>query len=96
MDDEEFPTIPAILSLKELCLPTKVLKSALNKTIHCTSPNDTRPIFDGILFKAEENLINFVATDTHRMAVFSYPIDNRVEVNAVIPSKAGQGHGQRL
>ena len=88
MDDEEFPTIPAILTLKELCLPTKVLKSALNKTIHCTSPNDTRPIFNGILFKAEENLINFVATDTHRMAVFSYPIDNRVEVNAVIPSKA--------
>jgi len=88
MDDEEFPAIPAIGNLKELCLPTKVLKIALNKTIHWTSPNDTRTIFDGILFKAEENLINFVATDTHRMAVFSYQINNRVEVNAVLPSKA--------
>ncbi|MCO1599851.1 DNA polymerase III subunit beta [Desulfosporosinus nitroreducens] len=88
LDSEDFPAIPAILNPKELRLPTKALKTALNKTIHCTSSDDIRPVFSGVLFKAKENLINFVATDTHRMAVLSRHIEESVEVNAIVPSKA--------
>lgn len=88
LDSEDYPAIPEISEPKELFLPTKTLKTGLNKTAHCTTSDDRRPVFTGVLFKAKENLINFVATDTHRLAVLSRRIEESIEVAAVIPGKA--------
>ena len=88
MDPEEFPESPEISDAKELQLPTKVLKTALSKTLFSTSSNDNRPVFTGVLFKVSEGNIDFVTTDTFRLTKFNYPIEDAPEITAIVPSRA--------
>lgn len=88
MDAEEFPSLPVISDAKELTIPSKILKAALTKTQFVVSTDDRRPVFTGVLFKASQGNVDFVATDTHRLAKFSHWIEGLIEIHAIVPSKA--------
>lgn len=50
-------------------LDSKTILNSLEKTVFCTCDEPTRYQMNGILFKAENNVLNITATDTKRLAL---------------------------
>lgn len=88
LDHDGFPEMPVILGVTEMYIQTKILKTALVKTVFSSSSDDNRPIFTGILFKVSNGNIDFVATDTHRLSRLNYPTDFSGDIKAVVPGGA--------
>lgn len=91
-DGADFPRIPeAAGSEDQLTLPAFVLSAAINKTIFATSKDELRPAMTGVLFAFEDNKINFVATDAHRLVKYTISDlegDNNSSNSLIIPAKA--------
>ncbi len=67
-DPEEFPTLPQINGKIHGIFNLESLKRILREVIIAVSLDESRPIFTGILMEIEQERVNFVATDTHRLA----------------------------
>jgi len=84
---DEFPTLPEGSDM-EIIIPSDVLKKGVTKTIKAVATEINRPVFTGILIAIKDGGIEFVATDTHRLAILSSSIDYYGEFKAIIPAKA--------
>lgn len=65
---------PAALELKEpstTLIPSKVLATAISKTIFATGNDELRPIMCGVLFQLSTTGLTFVATDAHKLVKYS-------------------------
>ena len=72
-DESEYPGLPAGKTRKKFSFPQMVLKDALRKTVFASAQNHFRQVFTGVLFDfKEDGVIRIVASDTHRMAYYSY------------------------
>ena len=88
MEPSDFPEMPILNEPKEIEIPAKELKDALNKVIFAAARDESRPIFTGVLLETGPEGLNMVATDTHRLSLYTHQITNSVEIKTVVPGKA--------
>ncbi|HHW62310.1 MAG TPA: DNA polymerase III subunit beta [Syntrophomonadaceae bacterium] len=83
----EYPGLPEHELEPRFTMPQSVLKEALRKTVFAAAPGHYRQIFTGVLFDFLEDSVCIVASDTHRLAYFTYTLDTeKIEPNRfVIP-----------
>lgn len=87
---EEYPQIPIQENDDPLLLKGKQLETLIKQTVFAVSPTETRPILTGVHVSFEHNSIVFTATDSHRLALRSFPIDTAdvsERESVVIPGK---------
>ena len=67
---EEFPVIEKIyLSTNKLTVKDIILRDIIKKTVFACATDESRPMFTGGLFEAENDTIKMVGTNTHRLAM---------------------------
>ena len=85
---EEYPQIRMNEGEESLKINVKALKTLIKQTVFAVSPMETRPILTGVNVTTKNNLLTFTATDSHRLALRSVPIETDLELNnIVIPGK---------
>lgn len=65
---EDFPALPAISTKETVVVNTKLLQSALTRTMLAASHDETRPVLGGVLFHTINKEITIAATDGYRLA----------------------------
>ena len=99
IEAEEFPSMPAALdgvslSLGEDGAETNVLIDMINKTAFAVSGDDTRPVFNGVLWRIDTQGMEMVATDGSRLACCRLEIDlqgqvkDEQETAVIVPPQA--------
>ncbi|MDD3852410.1 MAG: DNA polymerase III subunit beta [Syntrophomonadaceae bacterium] len=71
----EYPNLPIDELKKYLSLPQKILREALKKTVFAAAVTHFRQVFTGVLFDIKADKLNIVASDTHRLAFYTYTIE---------------------
>lgn len=89
MDSEDFVDVPALPSETRIGIQAKALRSAIESVLIAVSPDSHRQVLTGVLISVKEGEIQFVATDTHRLAVktIKHP-GTTEEMSAIVPEKA--------
>ncbi|SDK23181.1 DNA polymerase III subunit beta [Sediminibacillus albus] len=91
-DADEYPQLPQLNTEDSFELPTDLLKNLIKQTVFAVSTVETRPILTGVNVKVEEGYLNFIATDSHRLASRKIPLDaenNNLKFSSVvIPGKS--------
>ncbi|MCX7933663.1 MAG: DNA polymerase III subunit beta [Planctomycetota bacterium] len=76
-NSDEFPKISASDSPAEAILSGKDLANAMQRTCFAAAQSDTRFAMNGVLFHIEKDLIEFVASDTHRLSLVRKKVLNK-------------------
>ena len=81
---------PVVKSSAHFQVASKVLRPLIEECVIAISNDETRARMTGMLFTRENERLRTVATDTHRLATMSVPIDfnNDAEIEAIIPGMA--------
>lgn len=91
-DAMEYPQLPVLHTDNSFELSNDLLKELIKQTVFAVSTVETRPILTGVNMDLEDNQLNFVATDSHRLASRKLPVnleDNQLTFkNVVIPGKS--------
>lgn len=91
-DPNEYPQLPALYTENSFTLANTVLKELIKQTVYAVSTVETRPILTGVNMTLKDKVLNFVATDSHRLALRNLPItfeeDQLNFKNVVIPGKS--------
>ncbi|WP_449538287.1 DNA polymerase III subunit beta [Ferdinandcohnia sp. Marseille-Q9671] len=91
LDADEYPQLPQIDENHGFKIPADLLKNMIRQTVFAVSTSETRPILTGVNWKVENNQLTCTATDSHRLAMRTAPIQTEEQVdsfNAVIPGKS--------
>lgn len=85
----DFPKIPVPENTQAATMPSKVLLSAINKTLFAASTDEDKAALNGIFFNLGTNGLTFVATDAHRLVRYRR-LDVTVEeaTSFIVPHKA--------
>ena len=82
---EDFPLVQESASFgPTFSVPQKTLKGLMNQVAFAMAVQDIRYYLNGILFVAEGQQLSLVATDGHRLAFASAPLDVQVPKQEVI------------
>ncbi|TGB01281.1 DNA polymerase III subunit beta [Halobacillus salinus] len=90
-DPEEYPHLPQLQTEDSFELPIDLLKNLIRQTVFAVSTSETRPILTGVHVKMEDGQLEFIATDSHRLASRKIPLDQPEGKNVpavVIPGKS--------
>jgi DNA polymerase III subunit beta len=93
LDAEDFPRLPQIEEEKVFSLPSDILKTMIRQTAFAAATTETRPILTGIMWSLNSDQLQFVATDSHRLASRQSVVEAGTNIsfqNIVIPSKSLQ------
>jgi len=88
---EEFPSLPDLRGGDELILESGLFRDLLRKTLFAVSSDQTRYALTGVLLQANDNNLNMVATDGHRLALVRMArpeTSGKATIEALIPKKA--------
>ena len=85
----EFPNIEDADGSQELSVPRGTLKHLIESTSFAMAQQDVRYYLNGMLLEIQSNLLRTVATDGHRLAMCSRPIDVAVSQSQklIVPRK---------
>ncbi|QIK56124.1 DNA polymerase III subunit beta [Dysgonomonas sp. HDW5B] len=85
---DEFPKDKDTSKAIKLSIPAKVLLSGIEKTCFCSANDELRPVMNGVYFDISAGLINFVASDGHKLALAEYTDESINEtINFILPQK---------
>jgi len=88
-DPEEYPQILQVQTEDSFELPIDLLKNLIKQTVFAVSNMETRPILTGVNLTLKDGILNFTATDSHRLASRDIPVETNMEFsNIVIPGKS--------
>ncbi|SDE37774.1 DNA polymerase III subunit beta [Riemerella columbipharyngis] len=88
-NEEDYPEIPEFSAARSVKLQSGVLAEALVNTLFATSNDSLRPVMTGVFFQFGEDKANFVATDSHRLVVYSRnDIKTEEPAEFILPKKA--------
>ena len=74
-DHDEYPHLPQISEDHVFSIPTDLLKTLIRQTVFAVSTSETRPILTGVNWQIEEGILSCTATDSHRLAMRTAPIE---------------------
>ena len=87
----DFPELEIREETNSLSISSSVLQRLLDKTAFCMASQDVRYYLNGLLIEYKEGEVNAVATDGHRLALATSPLNeiSSIEgVRQIIPRKA--------
>lgn len=85
----EFPKAIEMENISRTIIPSKVISTAISKTIFATGTDDLRPQFTGVYFQLTTSGLIFAATDAHKLVKYSRKdIQATEEASFVMPKKA--------
>ncbi len=88
MDAGNYPTMPQIPDATSIVLKSSILSTSIEYTLFCAAPVDYRQILTGINFDFKDNMLNVVATDSHRLVRYrKFNIDTDDNFNFVSKRK---------
>lgn len=88
MRAEEYPDLDLFVSGEEVTFDSEDFKKIISQTAFAASTKEVRPILTAVNVKAVNNQIEFVATDSYRLAKKIYESDKKYNFEANIPVKA--------
>lgn len=95
LNPDDFPIFPSIDKDLSFCeIPVEDMLNVIDKTIYCTSLDESRYHLTGVYcepVEAASNSCRFVATDGHRMSFIDIPVNKKpFKDSFIIPKKALQ------
>lgn len=85
---EKFPIIPTLVRENPLVIPSKDIKTAIEKTLFSTADGNIRPVLAGIYLKTTAESLIFASTDSFRLSEFSVKLSgNTISQPAIIIPK---------
>ena len=88
IQSNEYPNIDFSQPTNSFELKSKDLKDIVSQTSFACSDKDTRPVLNGVNFKASNNTLYCSGTDSYRLARKVLPLQINHEFNITIPSKS--------
>ncbi|MBM7662209.1 DNA polymerase-3 subunit beta [Bacillus mesophilus] len=91
IDAEEYPMLPVVSEENVFSIPADLLKHMIRQTVFAVSASETRPVLTGVNWKIENNELQCIATDSHRLAFRKALIESANSIpgaNVVIPGKS--------
>ena len=64
---EEFPKLPLLENTSSIEIPSKILATAISKTLFATGVDELRPVMSGVFCQLTDENITFVAADAHKL-----------------------------
>ncbi len=80
---DEFPTLPTVEG-EQIELKTSVLQEGIRSVYFCAAMTDIKPEIASIFIYSEENSLNFVATDSFRLAEKKIPVKGIAEISKIL------------
>jgi DNA polymerase-3 subunit beta len=100
IDPQEFPAMPRIAKEAEkevVAVPVQALSEMVGRTLFAVSVDETRVNLSGIFVdRSEAGRLRLVATDGHRLAMVSRPIEGLTQSDSVILPRKGIVELRRL
>lgn len=89
---DEFPLIPKIEKGKKFTLKLDDLYQAITETVFAASVNTSRPVLSGVFLRGSGDTLNFVATDSYRLAEKRLKVVGKLgeEISCIIPGRTMQ------
>lgn len=90
MEVEEFPELPVIEEGEAVYLPIEALMEGLHAALFATSSDDTKQILTGLHLTVKQDILEFAATDGHRLAVVetTNTVDTATPLEVTIPARS--------
>jgi DNA polymerase-3 subunit beta len=85
---QEYPSFATIENKPNIEIDSALLINSLKKITPAADTNNPKFELNGALIDIKHELINFVATDTRRLAIVSIPQSGETELSLIIPKKA--------
>ena len=87
---DEFPAFPSVDFNESWKLRGDVLQQLIRQTAFAVSTEESRPILNGVLWQLGEEKMNMVATNGHRLARMTVPVEGGAAPRAdlIVPPKA--------
>jgi DNA polymerase-3 subunit beta len=80
---DDFPTLPVVEG-EQIELKTSVLQDGIRSVYFCAAITDIKPEIASIFIYSEENSLNFVATDSFRLAEKKMPVKGIAEISKIL------------
>ena len=87
-NSNEFPSFPAFADKPKIQINSQLLVESLKKITPSTDTNNPKFELNGALIDIKNDSINFVSTDTRRLAIVNVDNSNGTELSIIIPKKA--------
>jgi DNA polymerase-3 subunit beta len=89
---EEFPSFPEVESGEAWTMQAANLHELIHRTSFAVSTEESRPILNGVLWQLREGQASMVATNGHRQARLTVPLEGigAPEADLIVPPKALQ------
>lgn len=88
MEVSDFPKVKPPETDRSFQISSSVLGNLIRKTVFAVAEDESRPVFTGVLFELKPNKITLVATNTHRLALATEPIDNHNDSPLIVPANS--------
>lgn len=88
LEPDEYPDLPVINESDSISIRQDLLKDVIRQTVYAVSVSETRPVLTGVQWTLQNGKLECVATDSHRLARRSVPVENGGDAenkNIVIP-----------
>ncbi len=85
---KEYPLFPSVDDKPRVRIDSTLLINSLKKITPAADTNNPKFELNGALIDIKESLINFVATDTRRLAIITVEQQNESELALIVPKKA--------
>ncbi len=87
-NSDEFPQIPQLENTISVNLNTSMLVNAFGKTLFATGTDELRPVMSGVFCEIEEDHMNFVATDAHKLVRYRrHDVKSEKSASFILPKK---------
>ena len=90
LDHKEYPLLPQVSDETVFSMPGNLFKTLIRQTVFAVSTSEIRPILTGVNWHIENGTLTCVATDSHRLAMKTSPVDlpENESYQTVIPGKS--------
>jgi DNA polymerase III subunit beta len=75
LDPEEFPVMPTVVEDQVFSISGDMLRNMIRQTVFAVTTNESSPILTGVLWSLQDGIFKFVATDRHRLASRTAPVE---------------------
>jgi len=87
-NSNEFPSFPQYSDKPRIQIDSQLLIESLKKITPSTDTNNPKFELNGALIDIKNEGMNFVSTDTRRLAIVTIANTNETELNLIVPKKA--------
>lgn len=86
---EDFPMLPEVAGETSFTIEQPVMRTAIERTIFAVSQDESRASLTGILLRLEDDELQLVSTDTHRLCAVECSVsESQGQTRSIIPGRA--------